>query len=118
VVATQELTAIRNASRTAATLRQHHGPDKVRIVVNRYDRGAEIAPEDLERAVGGRIGHRFPSNYRLAIAALNKGRPLVVDNHNSLASSFAAYARSLSGHTAAAAPERPAGLMSKLTGRR
>lgn len=117
VVTTQELAAIRNASRAAAALREHHGADRVRVVVNRYDRAAEIAPEDLERAIGGRIGHRFPSNYRLAIAALNKGRPLVTDNHNNLASAFAAYARSLSGQ--ASTPDtRPSGLLGKLTGRR
>jgi pilus assembly protein CpaE len=123
VVATQELAAIRAASRMAAELRQRHGADKVRVVINRYDRTADISSEDLERAVGGRIGHKFPSNYRLAIDALNKGRPIVVDNHNKLAASFASYARSLSGHVAPAADERPPaaaapGIFGRLTGRR
>ena len=119
VVATQELAAIRSAARLAGALRQKFGPDRVRIVINRYDRAAEIDQDDLERAVGGRIGHKFPSNYRLAIDALNKGRPLVADNHNKLASSFAAYARSLSSMTAdTATADRSAGLLSRLTGRR
>ncbi len=119
VVATQELAAIRSAGRTAAALRQRHGAERVRIVVNRYDRTAEIASEDLERAVGGHIRHKFPSNYRLAIEALNKGRPLVVDNHNKLASAMVAYARGLSGSPREdAAVDRPAGFLSKLTGRK
>jgi pilus assembly protein CpaE len=119
VVATQELAAIRSAARLAGALRQRFGSDRVRIVINRYDRAAEIDQDDLERAVGSRIGHKFPSNYRLAIDALNKGRPLVIDNHNKLASSFAAYAKSLSGTTAEAATEdRSSGLLSRLTGRR
>ena len=95
VVATQELAAIRGAGRMAAALRQRHGADRVRIVVNRYDKAAEIAADDLEHAVGGRVGFKFPSDYRLAIDALNKGRPLVVDNHNKLAGAFVSYARSL-----------------------
>jgi len=119
VVATQELAAIRSASRAAGVLRQRHGPERVQVVVNRYDRAAEIASEDLERAVGARIGHKFPSNYRLAIDALNKGRPVVVDNHNKLAASFVAYAQSLSqAAKPASTPERSSGFLGRLTGRR
>jgi pilus assembly protein CpaE len=121
VVATQELAAIRRASRTAAALRDRYGADQVQIVVNRYDRDAEIPSEELERAVGGPISHRIPSNYRVAIAALNKGRPLVTDNHNKLAAAFAAYGRALS--SVARQKDRDHGarsgrLFSLLTGRR
>ena len=119
VVATQELAAIRSASRAAGVLRQRHGADRVQVVVNRYDRAAEIPSEDLERAVGARIGHKFPSNYRLAIDALNKGRPVVVDNHNKLAASFVAYAQSLSqAAKPASTQERSSGFLGRLTGRR
>jgi pilus assembly protein CpaE len=119
VVATQELAAIRSGARTAAALRQTHGADRVRVVVNRYDRASDISSDDLERAVGGRIGHTFPSNYRLAIDALNKGRPIVIDNHNKLASAFTAYAKSLSGTGSDGVREdRSAGLFGRLTGRR
>jgi pilus assembly protein CpaE len=119
VVATQELAAIRSGARSAAQLRQRYGHERVDVVLNRYDRAADIPTEDLERAFKTRIAHKFPSNYRLAIDALNKGRPLVIDNHNKLASSFAAHARALCGAAKTEAPaERPAGLLSKLTGRR
>jgi pilus assembly protein CpaE len=119
IVTTQELGAIRNAAKMAASLRQRHGADRVQVVLNRYDRAADIPSEDIERAVGGSIGHMFPSNYRQAIDALHKGRPLVVDNHNKLAGALAAYAKSLSG-PAKTSPraERPAGLLVRLTGRR
>jgi len=119
VVATQELAAIRSGSRMATALRHRYGAEQVQVVVNRYDHAAEIGSGDLERAVGGRIGHTFPSNYRLAIDALNKGRPLVVENHNKLASSLAAYARSLSGAVKDEAPaDKAVGLLGMLTGRR
>ena len=120
VVATQELAAIRSASRAAAALRDRYGPDQVQIVVNRYDRDADIPSEELERAVGGPISHRFPSNYRVAIAALNKGRPLVTDNHNKLAASLAAYGRALSGVATDGHPDqgaRSGSLFGRLTGR-
>ncbi len=118
VVTTQELGAIRSASRTAAALRDRYGSDQVQVVVNRYERDAEIPSDELERAVGAPIGHRFPSNYRVAVAALNKGRPIVVDNHNKLSASLAEYGRTLSGVVAEPRAERPAGLLGRLTGRR
>jgi pilus assembly protein CpaE len=120
VVTTQELASIRSGSRALAALRQRYGSERVQIVLNRYDRSAEIGSEDLERAVGSRIGHTFPSNYRLAIDALNKGRPLVVDNHNKLAASLSAYARTLSGVRVerTATDRSSASFLSKLTGRK
>ena len=102
----------------AAALRQRHGAEKVRIVVNRYDHAAEIAADDLEHAVGGRVGFKFPSNYRLAIDALNKGRPLVVDNHNKLAASFRELARDLAGVPERESGPEPGGLFGLLKGRR
>lgn len=119
VVATQELAAIRGAGRMAAQLRQRLGSQRVKVVVNRFDKAAEIASEDLEHAVGGRVGFKFPSNYRLAIDAVNKGRPVVVDNHNKLAAAFASYARSLAQVSAPEAPaDKSAGLFGRLTARR
>jgi pilus assembly protein CpaE len=119
VVATQELAAIRGAGRMAAVLRQRHGAPRVKVVINRFDKAAEIASEDLEHAVGGRVGFKFPSNYRLAIDAVNKGRPVVVDNHNKLAAAFASYARSLAQVSAPAGPaDRSAGLFGRFTVRR
>ncbi len=69
----------------AAALRQRYGKDRVAVVVSRYDQMAEIGRKDIERVMGGPIVDVFPSNYRLALDALNNGRPLVLDNHNKLA---------------------------------
>jgi pilus assembly protein CpaE len=125
VVANQELATIRSASRMAAALRQRYGKDKVEVVVSRYDQVAEIGKSEIERAMGGAVTQVFPSNYRMALGALNLGRPLILDNHNKLAGSFERFARSLAGlapQGAAAVPaeaeepaaERPAGLFGKL----
>lgn len=97
VVANQELATVRSASRMTAALRQRYGKDKVSIVLSRADRLAEIGHEDVERAVGSRVKHTFPSDYRIALQALNKGRPITLDNHNDLSSSLTKFARSLAG---------------------
>ena len=97
IVANQELATVRNASRLSATMRQRHGKDKLSVVMSRPDRLAEIGHEDVERAVGVKVKHSFPSDYRRALEALNKGRPIALDNSTELAKSLERFARSLAG---------------------
>lgn len=120
IVANQELSTVRGAARMAATLRQRYGRERVQVVVSRYDTVAEIGHEDIERATGGPIRHLFPSNYRLAVDALNKGQPLVIENHNKLAASYVGFARALAGLTKSAPTDaaKSSGLLGRLTGRR
>lgn len=120
IVANQELATVRGAARMATAMRQRYGKDRVQIVISRYDTVAEIGQEDIERATGGAVHHLFPSNYRLALDALNKGRPLVIENHNKLAASYSGFARALAGlrKSPDVAEPKQTGLLSRLTGRR
>jgi pilus assembly protein CpaE len=97
LLANQELTTVRSASRLALSLRQRYGKERVEIVMSRYDKNAEIRREDVERVTGGTVQRLIPSDYRLALEASNKGRPVVVDNHNRLAASLVSLARGLAG---------------------
>ena len=118
VVANQELATVRSASRVAAALRQRYGREKVTIVLSRSDRQADIGFDDVEKAVGSRVEHTFPSDYRAALQALNRGRPLALDNHNDLSSSFRRFAQKLAGVNAERSAPKPAGLLGRLTHRR
>jgi Flp pilus assembly CpaE family ATPase len=119
VVANQELGAVRSTARLAATLRQRYGTSRVKVLVARYDQNAQIGQDDVEKVVGMKVAHLFPSNYRLAIEALNAGRPIVVENHNKLAASLSGFARDLSGVTPEVpAAERPTGIFGRLSGRK
>ena len=95
IVANQELATVRSASRMAATLRQRYGQHRLNLVLTRTDRQAEIGYEDVQRAVGLEVRQTFPSDYRLALYAMNKGRPVVMDNHNQLSGAFKTFAREL-----------------------
>lgn len=119
VVANQELATVRNASRIAASFRQRYGNDRVTVIVNRVDHQAEIGRDDVEKVVGTRVLHTVPSDYRMALRALNKGRPLALDNHNKLAASFRELARDLAGlgPTPPTGPDT-GGLFGLLKGRR
>jgi pilus assembly protein CpaE len=119
VVGNQELATIKGASRLATALRRRYGGEKVWVVLTRSDRQSEIGHDDVERAIGSPVVHVFPSDYRLALQALNKGRPLALENHNDLSSSFKRFAFQLAG----IAPDRTTaprgGLLGRLTqGRR
>jgi pilus assembly protein CpaE len=105
LVVNQELAAVRTAARMAATLRQRYGQGRLLLVLTRTDRKAEIANEDVERTVGIDIAHTFPSDYRLAVQAMNKGRPVVLDTQHELSKTFTSFARLLANLSAVAAPK-------------
>jgi pilus assembly protein CpaE len=97
IVANQELATVRNAGRIAATLRQRYGKERVKIVISRFDKQAEIGAEDVERVVGSPVKYTVPSDYRAALNSLNKGRPIALDKDNKLTSAFQAMAFDLAG---------------------
>jgi pilus assembly protein CpaE len=97
IVANQELATVRNAGRIAATLRQRYGKDRVKIVISRYDKQAEIGTEDVQRVVGSPVKFTVPSDYRAALNSLNKGRPLALDKDNKLYAAFQQLAFDLAG---------------------
>jgi pilus assembly protein CpaE len=106
VVANQELATVRSAGRMVAALRQRYGQHRLNLVLTRTDRRAEIGHDDVQRAVGLEIRHTFPSDYRVALQAMNKGRPVVLDNHNQLSGAFASFAKELAGIHVSAAEEK------------
>lgn len=97
VIANQELATVRGASRIATTLNQRYGRDRVLVAVSRYDPNAGIGQSDIERVVGSKIRHLLPSDYRVAVEALNTGRPLAISNETRLAGAFKVLARELAG---------------------
>ncbi len=49
----------------------------MKLAINRFDADSEIGRKDVERVLGGTVAYTFPSDYRAAVAALNKGEPVV-----------------------------------------
>lgn len=120
VVGNQELATVRGTARVAALLRQCYGNNHVQVIVTRYDSSARIGQEDVEKAVGARVRHVIPSDYRRALEALNQGRPVVLENHNKLSGSLESFAQSLAGvapRTQGESARKP-GLLGRLTGAR
>ena len=121
LVANQELATVRNAGRIATALRHRYGKDRIRVVLTRFDKQAEIGQEDVERVIGLPVKHVVPSDYRAAVQALNKGRPIALDPGNRLSDAFRSMAADLGG----VAREEPAeiqkgsgSIFGRLTGRK
>ena len=119
VVANQDVATVRSAGRLAAALEQRYGKDRVTVVITRFDANSEIGQPQVERVVGRPVTSVFPNNYPAALAALNSGRPLTLDNHTKLAAAYTDFARRLSGIRAERSESaKPSGLLSFLGGRR
>jgi pilus assembly protein CpaE len=118
VVANQELATVRNAGRMAAALRARYPKTSVMTVINRTDGRSEINHEDVEKVVGSTIAHQVPSDYRRALLAMHKGRPLALDNHNQLSASYTALARDLAGVETKKSERASSGFKGLLSGRR
>jgi pilus assembly protein CpaE len=103
VVTNQELASVRGASRITTALSRRYGREKVSVVVSRFDKHADIGVNDIEQAVHAPLRFTFPSDYRLALQALNAGRPFVLDGGNKLGSAVIEFTKTLTG---GAAPER------------
>ena len=96
VVTTQELPSLRSAGRLAHMLRTRYGAARVMAVMNRVDRRSEISLADVERVIGDSVKHLIPSDYRMALQAVNVGRPVALET-GALADSFRSLAGDLGG---------------------
>jgi pilus assembly protein CpaE len=67
---------VRDASRLLALFRLSYAKEKIRLVVNRYDRRDEIGLDDLKRTLGVTPFKAVPNSYDAVAAAVNQGRPI------------------------------------------
>jgi pilus assembly protein CpaE len=117
VVTNQEVSALRSAALTAETLRQRYGGQRVRVAINRFDKNSVVSTQDIERLIGEPIKHLIPSDYRVAVEAVNTGRPVVMDKDGKLASAIRGFANDLAGLKKEKAPPS-GGVLARLAWRR
>ena len=96
VVVSQELTAVRSGARLLETLRQRYGGERVQIALGRQDRDSDISPDDLAKTLRGPV-RVFPNEYRRALESLNRGKPLVLENHSRLSAELSRFVREFAG---------------------
>ena len=60
-----------------------HHRDKVKIVLNRANLELGIGPGDVERSLGVSLLSQLPSDGRLVVGSVNKGKPFILSNPHS-----------------------------------
>lgn len=80
VVMQLNVPSVRNTERFVTALRRMGiGPEKIRVVVNRYvKKGWDIEPSEVERALGIKLQWLIPNDFKNAIGAINYGEPVVL----------------------------------------
>lgn len=61
---------------------------KIRVVVNRYEKGGDFSLEDLEKALDSKISYVVPNSYQAAASSVNLGIPIVKGNRHDPISKF------------------------------
>lgn len=80
VVMQLNVPSAKNAERFVGAMRRMGiEASRIQIVVNRFvKKGWDIEPEEVERALGLKIGWAVPNDFKNAIAAINYGEPVVL----------------------------------------
>jgi pilus assembly protein CpaE len=80
VITQLNVPSAKNAERFVGTMRRMGvESSRVKVVVNRFvKKGWDLAPHEVERALGLEIGWMVPNDYKNAIAAINYGEPVVL----------------------------------------
>jgi pilus assembly protein CpaE len=116
VVTSQELSAVRGAAATVATLRQRYGSQRLRVVINRYDKNGPVSAKDIAKVVGEPVACQILSDYRVAAEAINVGRPIVSEDGRLARALRAAAAELVNVGTKAEQPS--SGMLGRLAWRR
>lgn len=120
LVATPEVTALRNVTRVRPLL-EHGGAARsaeVTLVVNRFVPSRSVPAEEIQRMIGMPVQRTITNDYETVTRSVSEGKPLI-DSKTAVAKDLARLAQDLHGHAGGAgSPTRKAGsgLLSSLVG--
>jgi len=78
-----DLPTLKNIKLGLEVLDSLHHRDKVKIVLNRANLELGIGPGDVERSLGVSLLSQLPSDGRLVVGSVNKGKPFILSNPHS-----------------------------------
>jgi pilus assembly protein CpaE len=79
VVAVLDVPTVRNVRRCLHLFQQlGYSGDKVKIVVNRYEKKTEVKSDHLEEAVESKVFWQIPNDYKTVMSAIDAGNPAVL----------------------------------------
>jgi pilus assembly protein CpaE len=80
---------VRDGKRLLGVFRSLDYPrSKIKVIVNRHEKGGEFSLLDLERAIDAKVAYVVPNSYLAAASSVNLGIPIAKANRNDPISKF------------------------------
>jgi pilus assembly protein CpaE len=92
LVAHADVASLWSAGRVLQFLGESGGRERIRLVLNRFRKVPGFAESDAESATGAKLLWKIPNQYIAVSAAIDRGIPLMNQNHTDIARSFAGLA--------------------------
>jgi pilus assembly protein CpaE len=90
-----DVASLWSASRIAQYLGETGGREKIKLVLNRYRKIPGFSESDAEAAAGVKLVWKIPNHYVAISQAIDRGIPVLQQNHSEIARSFTALAQQL-----------------------
>jgi pilus assembly protein CpaE len=95
LVANPDLSSLWSAARIREFLAGSSGEQKLRLVMNRYRKIAGFGDSDIEDATRTRILCKIPNQYAAVMGGIERGVPVVHQNHSEIARCFVDFSKIL-----------------------
>jgi pilus assembly protein CpaE len=95
MVVNADVTSLWSAARVQQYLGETGGREKVNLVLNRFRKIAGFSETDAEAAAGVKLLWKIPNQYFAVSTAIDRGVPVLGQNHSEIARSFAGLAARL-----------------------
>jgi pilus assembly protein CpaE len=92
LVAHADVASLWSAGRVLQYLGESGGRERIRLVLNRFRKVPGFAESDAESATGAKLLWKIPNQYIAVSAAIDRGIPLMNQNHTEIARSFSGLA--------------------------
>jgi Flp pilus assembly CpaE family ATPase len=98
LVAHTDVASLWSASRVQQYLGETGGRERVKLVLNRFRKIPGFNEADAESAAGAKLLWKIPNQYFAVSSAIDRGTPLMQQNHTEIARSFSGLANELTSN--------------------
>lgn len=95
IVAHTDVASLWSAARVCQYLGETGTADRIRLVLNRFRKISGFTEADAEAATGAKLLWKIPNQYPAVSSAIDRGVPVITQNHSEVARSFSGLAAAL-----------------------
>jgi pilus assembly protein CpaE len=95
IVAHTDVASLWSAARVCQYLGESGNKDRIRLILNRFRKISGFTEADAEVATGAKLFWKIPNQYPTVSASIDRGIPVVTQNHSELSRSYSGLAAAL-----------------------